>query len=606
MTRVRLKKAVELPPQVREIVDKVINTPFEALPSVLEGFSWRFEKGDFNHWATLFNYFDELLERALTTRRDLSLKCDGTGDDTPFPSRSLLAILRVSAIILENCSNKHLYHSYEGLDLAACTQSDEEPIRPILALGTTLNFPFYLDPSNTSQSEPETSGARIINLQHVDKYVESEHDILRQLVERFAVPEKLRFTLLTRITVARNFSSLEGRRHLARLRLLSLHILFQCNPSAEAVADFYSQEPEFVSDLVGLLVAGGVVPEDLRILALRVLAVQLLDRAHHGGVITAISSGGQSGLLSMLMHRSIALVAGVATPEDGSGDQPTYSVQFVDALLTLVGALSASTSGCSALAEAGTLSALLPLLKDFDPAHAGLVASAVRILEAYMDFAPNSATQFREMGGLSDMIERLKAEVSLPQPAAGPEDMQTDAPVSDTAAGPSQPAGEDGAVQASAPAAAAPKAAALISYQRRVLLKALLRTIALTSYAPGASARPQEEDTAALFACLRRIFESSHKFGGGLFALAASIMSDQLHHDPLTFNALEQAGLPEAFLNALKAGVLPSGEAVVAVPTTLVALSLNEKGLTSVKESKALDCFVPIFTTSTYLRALQA
>lgn len=291
--------------------------------------------------------------------------------------------------------------------------------------------------------------------------------------------------------MARNFSSLEGRRHLARLRLLSLHILFQCNPSAEVVADFYSQEPEFVSDLVGLLVAGGMVPEDLRILALRVLAVQLLDRAHHGGVITAISSGGQSGLLSMLMHRSIASVAGVAAPEEGSGDQPTYSVQFVDALLTLVGALSASTSGCSALAEAGTLSALLPMLKDFDPAHAGLVASAVRILEAYMDFAPNSATQFREMGGLTDMIERLKAEVSLPQLAAGPEDMQTDAPAPETAAGPSQPAGGDGAVQASAPAAAAPKAAALISYQRRVLLKALLRTIALTSYAPGASARPQ-------------------------------------------------------------------------------------------------------------------
>ncbi len=45
-----------------------------------------------------------------------------------------------------------------------------------------------------------------------------------------------RFPLLTRITVARNFSLLEGRRNLARLRLLSLHILFQCNPSAEAVA----------------------------------------------------------------------------------------------------------------------------------------------------------------------------------------------------------------------------------------------------------------------------------------------------------------------------------------------------------------------------------
>lgn len=55
----------------------------------------------------------------------------------------------------------------------------------------------------------------------------------------------------------------------------------------------------------------------------------------------------------------------------------------------------------------------------------------------------------------------------------------------------------------------------------------------------------------------------------------------------------------------MQAGVLPSGEAVCAVPSTLVALCLNEKGLERVKESKALDCFVPIFTTPTYLRALQ-
>lgn len=41
------------------------------------------------------------------------------------------------------------------------------------------------------------------------------------------------------------------------------------------------------------------------------------------------------------------------------------------------------------------------------------------------------------------------------------------------------------------------------------------------------------------------------------------------------------------------------------MPSTLVALCLNEKGLERVKESKALDCFVPIFTTPTYLRALQ-
>lgn len=56
---------------------------------------------------------------------------------------------------------------------------------------------------------------------------------------------------------------------------------------------------------------------------------------------------------------------------------------------------------------------------------------------------------------------------------------------------------------------------------------------------------------------------------------------------------------------ALQAGVLPSGEAVCCVPSTLVALCLNVSGLKRVEESQALQCLVPIFTTPNYLRALQ-
>lgn len=54
-----------------------------------------------------------------------------------------------------------------------------------------------------------------------------------------------------------------------------------------------------------------------------------------------------------------------------------------------------------------------------------------------------------------------------------------------------------------------------------------------------------------------------------------------------------------------QAGVLPSGEAITAVPTTLTAICLNQKGLDRVKNCGALECFIPIFTTPMYLRALQ-
>ncbi len=37
----------------------------------------------------------------------------GAAEDPPFPAAALLQILRVTALILEGCSNKHLYNSYE-------------------------------------------------------------------------------------------------------------------------------------------------------------------------------------------------------------------------------------------------------------------------------------------------------------------------------------------------------------------------------------------------------------------------------------------------------------------------------------------------------------
>ena len=55
-----------------------------------------------------------------------------------------------------------------------------------------------------------------------------------------------------------------------------------------------------------------------------------------------------------------------------------------------------------------------------------------------------------------------------------------------------------------------------------------------------------------MYDCLRTILERAPEFGGGLFALAASVMADLTHHDPLCFPGLDAAGLPEAFIKAIK------------------------------------------------------
>lgn len=55
-----------------------------------------------------------------------------------------------------------------------------------LALGTTLHYEFYQEAAGSG------AGLRVIHLPRVDAYPETEHEIVHQLVQRYAVPEKLR------------------------------------------------------------------------------------------------------------------------------------------------------------------------------------------------------------------------------------------------------------------------------------------------------------------------------------------------------------------------------------------------------------------------------
>ena len=67
-----------------------------------------------------------------------------------------------------------------------------------------------------------------------------------------------------------------------------------------------------------------------------------------------------------------------------------------------------------------------------------------------------------------------------------------------------------------------------------------------------AGARPQEDEQDKLYACLRQVVSRGWDYGGSLFALAASMVTDLIHHDPLCYRTLDAAGLPEAFLTAVQ------------------------------------------------------
>lgn len=409
-------------------------------------------------------------------------------------------------------------------------------------------------------------------------------------------------------------------------------------------------EPEMVGDLVALVQAEQGVPQDLRALAVRTLAVQMPDRNRGAAIVAAVSSRTHGGVLSMLLHKAVtsmveqsqqrkgqgtdgsastsagAGASALAAPSSSQGalgsvaeagpvvaaggPSVVYTVDFVDSMLLLISALVQTSVGCSALADAGVVAALLPLLQDDDPAHLGIVATTVKITETFMDFHQNANTMFRDLNGLHEMIVRLAKEVGVSPEAleqemveaaaaaeagagsGGAERMATDDdPAASAAAGaPSSPAAAAPAPVA-APAAAAPAtlskaqlAAAAVAplppvavpYQRKVLMKFLLRAIAMSSYTPSSTTntRPQEQDAALLYRCLRTMFEQSDAFGGSLFALGASVVTDLIHHDPLVYRALDASGLPQAFIKAVQVRLRPGGcsAAIVLLPACFQAL----------------------------------
>ncbi|KAH9607668.1 hypothetical protein KSS87_011637, partial [Heliosperma pusillum] len=624
-----------VPPKIRSLINSITSTPLENIQESLKSFVWDFDKGDFHHWVDLFNHFDSYFEKHIKPRQDLQLEDDFLDRDPPFPKEAVLQILRVMRIILENCLNKHFLVSYEqhlscllasadadvveaslqtlatflkktmgkysirdaslssrlfsfaqgwgckeeGLGLIACAlENGRDSIAE--QLGSTLLYEFYRVPECLSGTEA-TPGLQIIHVPKIDSRPESDLEILNMLVKEYQVPSNFRFSLFTRLRFARAFGSLASRQRYTCIRLYAFMVVVQASSDTDNLVSFFNSEPEFTNELVSLLSFEDSVPEKIRILSLRALVALCQDRSRQPTVLTAVTSGGQRGILSSLMQKAV---------DSAINGSSNWSVVFAEALLSLVTVLVSSSSGCSAMRDSGFIPTLLPLLKDTNPQHLHLVATAVHVLEAFMDYSNPAAALFRDLGGLDDTIHRLKMEVSVVE------------------------SGFDGSKMGNNYVTVGTSAVlddvhpfyseSLLAYHRRLLMKALLRAISLGTYAPGSTHRIYDSEESLLPQCLCIVFRRAKDFGGGLFSLAANVTSELIHNDPTCFPALDAAGLPSAFMDAIMDGVLCSADAITCIPPCLDAFCLNNNGLQAVKDRNALNCFVKVFTSKAYLRAL--
>lgn len=645
-----IKVESEPPAKVKEFIDRVINIPLHDIAIPLSGFRWEFNKGNFHHWKPLFMHFDTYFKTYLSSRKDLLLS-DDMAEADPLPKNTILKILRVMQIVLENCHNKSSFAGLEhfklllassdpeivvaaletlaalvkinpsklhmngkliscgainthllslaqgwgskeeGLGLYSCVVANEGNQQEGLSLfpadmenkydgsqhrlGSTLHFEYNLSPTQDPDQTSDKSKSSNLCVIHIpDMHLQKEDDlsILKQCVDKFNVPPEHRFALLTRIRYARAFNSARTCRLYSRISLLSFIVLVQSSDAHDELTSFFTNEPEYINELIRLVRSEDFVPGPIRALAMLALGAQLAayasshERARILSGSSIISAGGNRMVLLSVLQKAIS---SLNSPND------TSAPLIVDALLQffLLHVLSSSSSGTT-VRGSGMVPPLLPLLQDNDPSHMHLVCLAVKTLQKLMEYSSPAVSLFKDLGGVELLSQRLHVEVQrVIGTVDGHNSMVTDAVKSE----------ED------------------VLYSQKRLIRALLKALGSATYSPGNPARSQSSQDNSLPVSLSLIFQNVEKFGGDIYFSAVTVMSEIIHKDPTCFPALKELGLPDAFLSSVTAGVIPSCKALICVPNGLGAICLNNQGLEAVRETSALRFLVDTFTSRKYL-----
>ena len=620
----------------------------------------------------MLNHFDEFFEQHVKPRADLELRDLTRSVAEPFPLAPCLWILRTSNVILDNCANRHMYASSEHLASLLAHEDDDVALGALGVLASATRRPPGTRSSNRFRADARMAGRlaalcaglhdgaskggdehkaaeRGANNQsvassatvfgqkigandlesgnscdvHFEFYSEGDgatrliaEDVragspmatASELVSKHGVPDELKFTLYARVRLAKLAATMRGAAIATQIRLCAFCVLLQSELTAaggdeQGLQFIREPSPEFVAELLRILrlEGDGGCPPAVVELALRVLAALAGDRAHQGGVITAMRAGGQPQVFAALVNSAVQRLTAAPSPpigkQVGESSLPTLEVESInaeadapvplaEALVALLGTLVISHGGCQTLRDVSLLPVLLPLLRNRNPRHLHIVSHAVHVLEIFMDYASAAAAAFRELGGLDLVVDRLRQETrdALDEFEATHKDRDDED-------------NEKGSVH-------------LVSSQRRVLIKALMRAMALTNFSPGMGNVPAAGlDDGKLCLALNDIFGSARLFGSGVFSLAANLLCDVMNHEPTSYWKLEKHGTPEAFIAAWEKpkehAPLPSADALACLPVTLGALSLSAEGLERVKKSRALDALADAFTTRTYAKLLQ-
>ncbi|KAJ1537323.1 hypothetical protein HK096_007058, partial [Nowakowskiella sp. JEL0078] len=143
-----------------------------------------------------------------------------------------------------------------------------------------------------------------------------------------------------------------------------------------------------------------------------------------------------------------------------------------------------------------------------------------------------------------------------------------------------------------------------LPHQRTAFLRSMLKFVLHMMQTSGTADRMRNLIDTSLPSSIDIIFKNAKQFGFNVFGLAVNIMSTFIHNEPTSLSILQEAKIPNSFLEAVCNDIPVSTEVVSALPNAFGAICLNPTGLELFNQFNPIERFLSVFTSEEHLNNL--
>ncbi|KAJ7579230.1 hypothetical protein C8J56DRAFT_339945 [Mycena floridula] len=643
------KRAAPPPPQVTELITKLVQTPDDELPEVLGKIAvWIWPRSDLNAWIKVLNKFDAILERLIITYDVDKLQVNSF---SPEDKKTLLEILRFERLLLENSTNRKMYNSYDRINSLLFTEDLD-------ILTSTLKL--LLRPSQQYSAQPSVSQALHISTPRLQSLARRWPYLREYGVDLVHVASIMGTSEIDALpTEAREvhftFYRTEGRPSeqamdtdaptsprkpsaptrgavVIHIDEKTLNTKRAIDILADAIETYSLPDSEKFELLCRIRTAQSLRKstgeqqdteilqvERERLVSIRLLAIAIFGHTHPESQATSALFLYEPDLI---VHVAELLQVDRGVP---LGVQ-TVALAALDALARYRGKLQEVLTSVNAGVNHGILMALLrKTIAHVAQPDSNMPHSFVEALLAFVTFvAANVSGGNMIVGaGLIPLLIQLidnKVPARLPivskamqlvdnvlysftnafQLFTSSRGMETlverisyEVELDITEHGDVNKSREIYGSHGEIPVA------------RAAVLKHILRSLHRMMQNSGTAEGLRGLIDSSILKSIKRIIEFRGLFGPSVLPIAINIMATFVHNEPSSLSVIQEAGLPESFYKSIEVGLEPSIEVIQAIPNAIGALCLNDVGQAQLSgRPSIIPAIFSIFTSDRHLKVL--